>query len=70
MCRVCVRERGLQRAGGARLELWRLAKDGRQLRCVAFYMPTGIDLRPKIWGFHVDAVEAFRTKLLGTRRGA
>jgi hypothetical protein len=27
------------------LELWRLAKDGRELRCVAVYMPTGIDLR-------------------------
>ena len=31
------------------LELWRLP-NGRQLRCVAAYMPTGIDLRPKILG--------------------
>ncbi len=51
------------------LELWRLP-NGRQLRCVAAYMPTGIDLRPKIWGSYVDEVEAFRPKLLGTRRGA
>ena len=26
-------------------ELWRVAKDGRELRCLAVYMPTGIDLR-------------------------
>jgi hypothetical protein len=26
------------------VELWRVAKDGRQLRCVAVYMTTGIDL--------------------------
>jgi hypothetical protein len=27
------------------VELWRVAKDGRELRCIAVYMPTGIDLR-------------------------
>jgi len=27
------------------LELWRATKDGTQLRCVAVYLPTGIDLR-------------------------
>jgi hypothetical protein len=27
------------------VELWRVAKDGRELRCVAVYMTTGIDLR-------------------------
>ena len=27
------------------VELWRVAKDGRELRCLAVCMPTGIDLR-------------------------
>jgi hypothetical protein len=27
------------------VELWRVTKDGRELRCIAVYMPTGIDLR-------------------------
>jgi hypothetical protein len=27
------------------VELWRVAKDSRELRCLAVYMPTGIDLR-------------------------
>jgi hypothetical protein len=26
-------------------ELWRMRKSGRELRCVAVYLPTGIDLR-------------------------
>ena len=26
-------------------ELWRVTKDGRELRCVAVYLATGIDLR-------------------------
>jgi hypothetical protein len=28
-----------------KVELWRVRKDSRELRCVAVYMPTGIDLR-------------------------
>jgi len=27
------------------VELWRVRKDSRELRCLAVYMPTGIDLR-------------------------
>jgi hypothetical protein len=27
------------------MELWRVRKDGRELRCVAVYLLTGIDLR-------------------------
>jgi hypothetical protein len=27
------------------IELWRVVKDGRELRCIALYLPTGIDLR-------------------------
>lgn len=27
------------------VELWRVTKDSRELRCLAVYMPTGIDLR-------------------------
>ena len=27
------------------VELWRVRKDKRELRCVAIYLPTGIDLR-------------------------
>jgi hypothetical protein len=26
------------------VELWRVGKDSRELRCLAVYMPTGIDL--------------------------
>jgi hypothetical protein len=27
------------------IELWRVVKDSRELRCIALYLPTGIDLR-------------------------
>jgi len=27
------------------IELWRVTKDSRELRCIALYRPTGIDLR-------------------------
>jgi hypothetical protein len=27
------------------IELWRVTKDSRELRCIALYLPTGIDLR-------------------------
>ena len=27
------------------IELWRVVKDARELRCIALYLPTGIDLR-------------------------
>ena len=27
------------------MELWRVAKDTRELRCVVRYMPSGLDLR-------------------------
>lgn len=33
------------RPGERELELWRVRKDSRELRCLAVYMPTGIDLR-------------------------
>ena len=29
----------------AEIELWKVVKTGRELRCVARYLPTGIDLR-------------------------
>jgi len=28
------------------VELWRVWKDQRELRCVAIYLPSGIDVRP------------------------
>jgi hypothetical protein len=31
------------------VELWRVAKGDRELRCLAVYMPTGIDMRAKGW---------------------
>src|SRR5829696_418921 len=27
------------------IELWRVTKDSRELRCIALYLPTGIELR-------------------------
>jgi hypothetical protein len=33
------------RPGERELELWRVAKDSRELRCIVVYMPNGIDLR-------------------------
>ena len=40
-----VRERVYSSPAAREVELWRVAKDGRELRCLAVYMTTGIDLR-------------------------
>jgi hypothetical protein len=40
------------------IELWRVTKDSRELRCVALYLPTGIDLRL------IQGEEFRRTQLL------
>jgi hypothetical protein len=36
----------LTRAVQREIELWRVVKDTRELRCISRYLPTGIDLRP------------------------
>ena len=45
------------------VELWRVAKAGRQLRCLAVYMTTGIDLRlMERRGLQTDAAAEGRTR--------
>lgn len=34
-----------QKADGKPVELWRVRKGERELRCVVHYLPTGIDVR-------------------------
>jgi hypothetical protein len=38
-------DRAYDRPGDREVELWRVTKDSRELRCLEVYMPTGIDLR-------------------------
>ena len=46
------------RAGHREIELWRVVKGSREFRCVAVYLPIGIDLRL------MDAEDLHRTELL------
>jgi hypothetical protein len=44
-----------ERPAQREVELWRVTKAHRELRCLAIYLPTGIDLKPIGCRFPADA---------------